>query len=133
MSAPRRVLGIDPGSRITGFGVVDLHGQHRQYVASGCIRAPEGAPLPERIRAILTDCDKLLEAPDPRRIAQINMEFFQELAASSGVTPYKPLTDAGRVMSRLAPRRWVARAIHPRAPKTGGQVCVVPCRRESPP
>jgi DNA-binding GntR family transcriptional regulator len=47
-------------------------------------------PLPRteadlaRVRAILTDCDMLLEAPDPRRIAQINMDFFHELASMIG-------------------------------------------------
>lgn len=47
----------------------------------------------ERIRAILTDCDKLLEAPDPRRIAQINMEFFQELAAMIGNAPLREISE----------------------------------------
>jgi DNA-binding GntR family transcriptional regulator len=56
-------------------------------------------PLPrsesdlERIRAILADCDKLLEAPDPRRIAQINMEFFQELAAMIGNAPLREISE----------------------------------------
>ena len=33
-----RILGIDPGLRTTGFGVVDLEGQTLRYVASGTIR-----------------------------------------------------------------------------------------------
>lgn len=49
----RRILGIDPGSRITGFGVIDVVGAQRVYVASGCIRTREGAPLAERIRTLL--------------------------------------------------------------------------------
>ncbi|WP_455019807.1 crossover junction endodeoxyribonuclease RuvC, partial [Kingella denitrificans] len=36
MSKPIRILGIDPGSRITGFGVIDWHGREPVYVASGC-------------------------------------------------------------------------------------------------
>jgi DNA-binding GntR family transcriptional regulator len=56
-------------------------------------------PLPrsegdlDRIRAILTQCDKLLVAPDPRRIAQINMEFFRELAAMIGNEPLKQISE----------------------------------------
>ena len=46
-----RILGIDPGSRVTGFGVIDVHGQNRLYVASGCIRTPAGE-LPGRIKAL---------------------------------------------------------------------------------
>jgi crossover junction endodeoxyribonuclease RuvC len=42
--APRtvRVLGIDPGSQRTGFGVLDAVGSRLTYVASGVIRTPEG-------------------------------------------------------------------------------------------
>ncbi|MDN0075717.1 crossover junction endodeoxyribonuclease RuvC [Crenobacter sp. SG2303] len=49
----RRILGIDPGSRITGFGVIDVIGQQRHYVASGCIRTPQGAPLTERVKVLV--------------------------------------------------------------------------------
>jgi crossover junction endodeoxyribonuclease RuvC len=37
-----RVLGIDPGSQCTGFGVVDATGTRLAYVASGVIRTPQG-------------------------------------------------------------------------------------------
>ena len=47
-----RILGIDPGLRITGFGVLDKEGQHLHYVASGCIKTPD-AELPERLKAIV--------------------------------------------------------------------------------
>ena len=33
-----RILGIDPGSRITGYGIIDVQRQRHHYVASGCIR-----------------------------------------------------------------------------------------------
>jgi len=42
------ILGIDPGSRITGYGVVDSNGTKHVYIASGCIRVPAtaaGKPL----------------------------------------------------------------------------------------
>ena len=34
-----RILGIDPGSRVAGYGIIDLNGSRMQYCASGCIRA----------------------------------------------------------------------------------------------
>ncbi|MBY0346039.1 MAG: crossover junction endodeoxyribonuclease RuvC, partial [Neisseriaceae bacterium] len=46
----RRIIGIDPGSRVTGFGVIDLMGQSRYYVASGSVNTPQSADLAERIR-----------------------------------------------------------------------------------
>ena len=46
-----RILGIDPGSRVTGFGIVESNGPKTRYVASGCIRT-EGEALPPRLKTI---------------------------------------------------------------------------------
>ncbi len=46
-----RILGIDPGLRLTGFGVIDVHGSQLRYIASGVIRVPPGM-LPPRLKAI---------------------------------------------------------------------------------
>ena len=42
-----RIIGIDPGSRVTGYGIIDQQGQRIHYVASGCIRV-EGKAIAER-------------------------------------------------------------------------------------
>ncbi len=49
-----RILGIDPGLRITGFGVVECDGAALHYVASGTIKsdASPRSPLPARLKAI---------------------------------------------------------------------------------
>jgi len=46
-----RILGIDPGLRVTGFGVIDVEGAQLRYVASGVIRIPAGS-LPPRLKTI---------------------------------------------------------------------------------
>ncbi|MCZ7561332.1 MAG: crossover junction endodeoxyribonuclease RuvC [Burkholderiaceae bacterium] len=46
-----RILGIDPGLRLTGFGVIDAQGGTLRYVASGVIRIPAGS-LPPRLKSI---------------------------------------------------------------------------------
>lgn len=66
---PRRILGIDPGSRLTGFGIIDLYGQQRHYVASGCIRTEQGASLPERIRVILDGLSQVIAQFSPQESA----------------------------------------------------------------
>ena len=66
---PRRLLGIDPGSRITGFGVIDLVGSQRVYVASGCIRTRAGAPLTERIKTLLEGLSEVVAAYQPGEAA----------------------------------------------------------------
>ena len=49
-----RILGIDPGLRTTGFGVVDSEGTALRYVASGTIRSESASagPLPARLKVI---------------------------------------------------------------------------------
>ena len=45
------ILGIDPGSRITGYGVIRQNGRHLYYLGSGCIRTSE-KELPGRLKQI---------------------------------------------------------------------------------
>ncbi len=51
-SSTIRILGIDPGLRITGFGIIEKTGQRLHYLSSGCIRTDAKAALPERIGTI---------------------------------------------------------------------------------
>ncbi|TJZ77556.1 crossover junction endodeoxyribonuclease RuvC [Chitiniphilus eburneus] len=69
-----RVLGIDPGSRIAGFGVIDVAGQQRSYVASGCIKTPVGGTLPERVKALLDGIAQIVETYQPD-IAAVEIVF----------------------------------------------------------
>jgi crossover junction endodeoxyribonuclease RuvC len=63
-----RILGIDPGLRITGFGVIDKEGQTLQYVASGCIKTPTGE-LPERLKVILDSLGEVIAQHQPQHVA----------------------------------------------------------------
>jgi crossover junction endodeoxyribonuclease RuvC len=47
-----KILGIDPGLRVTGFGVIRKEGNRLAYIASGTIRIPDG-DLPSRLKVIL--------------------------------------------------------------------------------
>jgi len=66
--SPIRILGIDPGLRITGFGVLDKVGQQLSYVASGCIKTPDGE-LPERLKAILNSLSEVIAQHRPDQVA----------------------------------------------------------------
>ena len=63
-----RILGIDPGSRITGYGLIDCDGGRSQYVASGCVRIPDG-PLPGRLKVIFESVRQLIADYDPAQLA----------------------------------------------------------------
>ena len=63
-----RILGIDPGLRATGYGIVDREGNHLVYVASGCVRAG-GAELPSRLKAILDGLQEVIARHAPQQVA----------------------------------------------------------------
>ncbi len=69
-----RILGIDPGSRITGFGVVDCVGRENRYVTSGCIRV-HGETLADRLRVIFEGVSEVIgnETPDEMAVEQVFM------------------------------------------------------------
>lgn len=62
------ILGIDPGSRITGFGIVSWLGNQCTYVDSGCIRLTEES-LPERLRQIYQGIIQLATTYNPQEMA----------------------------------------------------------------
>jgi crossover junction endodeoxyribonuclease RuvC len=64
-----RILGIDPGLRVTGFGVVDREGQRLAYVTSGCIRTNDKGELPERLRTILDGLAEVIDTHHPEHVA----------------------------------------------------------------
>jgi len=63
-----RILGLDPGSRVTGFGVVDAGQTGLRYVASGCIRVGNGA-MPARLLEIHRHVTELVDTYAPGEIA----------------------------------------------------------------
>ena len=67
-SEVRRILGIDPGLRSTGFGVISVVGNRLTYVTCGCIRSSEGE-LPARIRVILRDLADVIAEHRPTEVA----------------------------------------------------------------
>ncbi len=58
------ILGIDPGLRITGFGVIHKEGNRLHYVASGTIRIPDG-DLPSRLKVILDGVGEIARTYQP--------------------------------------------------------------------
>lgn len=63
-----RILGIDPGLRVTGFGVIDFYAKEPCYVASGCIRTPEGT-LPMRLKSIVEGILSVIQQYEPTMAA----------------------------------------------------------------
>ncbi len=68
ITAMVRILGLDPGSRITGYGVVDVGRTGVRYVASGCIRVGNGA-MAGRLLEIQRHVTELVNSYLPGEIA----------------------------------------------------------------
>lgn len=68
------ILGVDPGSQKTGFGVIEVLGNRHRYVTSGVIRLPQGA-LPARLDIIFKSlCTIISEyAPDEAAVEEVFM------------------------------------------------------------
>ncbi|HMM70859.1 MAG TPA: crossover junction endodeoxyribonuclease RuvC [Rhodocyclaceae bacterium] len=63
-----RILGLDPGLRATGFGVLDRRGPRLAHVASGCVR-PTGTDLPERLKSLFEGVAEVIAAWQPAQVA----------------------------------------------------------------
>lgn len=62
------ILGVDPGSRITGYGIIRVEGRHTEYIDSGCIRVGEKL-MAERLRVIFQSLVTLIAEFRPEEFA----------------------------------------------------------------
>lgn len=62
-------LGLDPGSRFTGFGLVQREGRHLRLIAHGCIKLAPSMELAERLARIFKDVHELVEKHRPDQVA----------------------------------------------------------------
>ncbi len=81
MNTEQRILGIDPGSRVTGFGVIDTGDGHPVYVASGSIRTVDG-DFPDRLRQIFAAVGEVVTTYAPGIVA-IESVFVARNAGSA--------------------------------------------------
>lgn len=67
-----RILGIDPGLRFTGWGIIDAQGNRLSYVASGILATDSKTAVPERLCVLSDGLEKLIEqyAPDEAAVEE---------------------------------------------------------------
>lgn len=69
MSVTIRLLGLDPGLRATGWGIVDADGNALSAVANGTVRADAKVPLSERLHFIFSEIGKVIVEHGPQECA----------------------------------------------------------------
>ena len=80
-----RILGIDPGYGITGFGLVDAQRGQFQLLRCGAITTPAGMDFSARLEIIYEDMRQLLEVAKPDVVAIEELFFGQNVTTGIGV------------------------------------------------
>ena len=114
-----RILGIDPGSRVMGYGIIDQQGQQLKYVASGCIRT-KGEALAERLGIIFSGVVDIINeySPQEMSIEQVFMNKNADSALKLGQARGAAICSG--VHSQLPVAEYAARAIKQAVVGKGG-------------
>ena len=80
-----RILGIDPGYGITGFGLIEANRGASRLLSCGAITTPAGMDFPARLEIIYEDMRKLLEQAQPEAVAIEELFFGQNVTTGIGV------------------------------------------------
>lgn len=80
-----KIIGIDPGYAITGFGVIEYEGNHFKLLEAGAIETKAGVPFPNRLAKIYDDMMLLIEKHKPDAIAIEELFFNTNTTTAIGV------------------------------------------------
>jgi len=91
-----RLIGLDPGLRLTGWGVIDVEGNRLRHVAHGVIKVATGGTLAERLRDLFDGVDGIVAAHQPVEAAveetfvNVNPGSTLKLGQARGVVMLAP-------------------------------------------
>lgn len=103
-----RILGLDPGSRYTGYGLIDRQGSRLQPIAHGRIALPTASPLPARLARLCRELRQLQQRYEPEIVAiealfrGINPKSLIVLAQARGAI-LASLAEAGLEVHEYSP------------------------------
>lgn len=103
-----RVLGVDPGTATTGYGVVEETEEGIRALAYGVITTPAGQPLPQRLQAIYRELQRLIAKwrPDEAAVEElyfnVNVRTALSVGQARGVV-LLALADAGLPLTEYGP------------------------------
>lgn len=80
-----RIIGIDPGTGILGFGVIDAKGAKTTIVTAGVIRTPAHTPLAERLGEIYDGLTEIIDETKPEAMAIEKLFFAQNVTTAISV------------------------------------------------
>ena len=81
-----RIIGIDPGTGILGFGVIDVNRGKTRLVTAGVITTPAHTPLPERLEEIYDGLTDIIRETNPQVMAIEKLFFNQNVTTAMSVS-----------------------------------------------
>ena len=81
-----RIIGIDPGTGILGFGVIDAKGGKTKMVTAGVITTPAHTPLPDRLEEIFDGLTEIIAETKPDMMAIEQLFFAQNVTTAMSVS-----------------------------------------------
>lgn len=81
-----RIIGIDPGTGILGFGVIDVIKGKPRLVDAGVITTPAHTPLPDRLEDIYINLTEIIAATKPEYMAIEKLFFAQNVTTAMSVS-----------------------------------------------
>lgn len=81
-----RFIGIDPGTGILGFGVIDVHGTKMTMVTAGVIRTPAHTPLDERLEEIYDGLTDIIAETKPSVMSIEKLFFARNVTTAMSVS-----------------------------------------------
>lgn len=79
------ILGIDPGTATTGYGLVEKDGQKFKMLDYGCVLTPAKTPLPDRIEQIFDELSEIIKEKKPDQIAVEELFFAKNTKTAISV------------------------------------------------
>lgn len=76
------ILGVDPGSHVTGYGLINSNGEENTLIESGIIECPDKISLPEKLREIFEGLTQIIKKNHPHHFA-IEKAFYSKNAKSA--------------------------------------------------
>ena len=105
-----RILGIDPGTRITGYGIIEYNENSYRAIDYGCIKPPPKMLLSERYRIIFEGIRQIIKKYSPAEMAVENIFFSKNPASAIKLGQVRGVillagSEAGLKIYEYSPRR----------------------------
>jgi crossover junction endodeoxyribonuclease RuvC len=119
MTEALTILGIDPGSQVTGFGVIAAQGTRLSYVASGCIRT-RGGEMADRLRIIFEGAARLVDEYRPDEICVERVFIHRNADSALKLGQARAAALCGTFMHQVPVHEYAAREIKLAVTGSGG-------------